>query len=124
MHATIFYLHGTALEVDMKISNIDELHFRLVLDGCPTKSRTDSRQQFICAEWFGYIIVRPGIEGLLLDAFFTSHREHNDWYLRIGSYVSAQFQAVHVRHAKIGYQQVRRPALHHLDRLVTIRRGA
>ena len=89
-----FHQNRASWHIDPKISDLDYRGLSLLWHLRSARCRTYSCEQFVNAEWLRYVIVGAGIQRFHLNRFLTFHRQHDNWYSRLGSYVLAEFKTI------------------------------
>src|SRR5262245_42356551 len=74
-------------------------------------------KQFVHAEWLGDIVIGPKLERLDNTAFVGAAGEDDDWHkILLRTPAPQQFVTLNIRQSEIQDNQIRRAALHMLDR--------
>src|SRR4029077_3808005 len=103
-----------AWKINLEISDADFLFLRFGRREAP-KVSSYSRQQFIHAERFGDIIVRASVERFDLGTLLTSDGKNDDGNFGFRPYFSRELDTAHIRHRKVGNDQLRRPVIDYIE---------
>src|SRR5437870_5757025 len=98
-------------QIDVKFTALED-GLLITGGGSSPECGPDACQQLVYAEGLCDVIVGSGIEGFNFRPLFAANRKHDNRQ-RAGDlpYLTAELDAVHFRHLKIGDYQIRMPVV-------------